>query len=170
MIFFPNAKINIGLKVLDRRDDGYHNIESVLYPIDLYDILEVQSGSAFNISYSGIDFDKNGEYISEMMTWLKEGDLIKPLSIHLHKSIPIQSGLGGGSSDLAFFTNFILNNIRNDDLKIEVKRKAIELSSDTAFFLKNKAAFVQGRGESVKSIELDLSGYQLLLMFPNTRI
>lgn len=170
MILFPNAKINIGLKVLNKRSDGYHNIESVLYPIDLNDILEIQHASDFNISYSGIEFNREGEHLSEFISWLKLNDLIKPVSVHLHKIIPIESGLGGGSSDLAFFTNYILESLKDNNLKAGIKKKAMEFSTDSAYFMLNSPSFVEGKGEIVKSIDIDLNGYYLLLLFPEIKI
>lgn len=174
MILYPNAKINIGLKVLNKRPDGYHNISSVFYPIALSDILEFipTSVNEFEFSQTGIQIDGNPDdnlCVKVYHFFRKEFD-IPILKIHLHKNIPTQAGLGGGSSDAAFFIKGI-NKYFNLDLTInKMKEIALQFGSDCPFFIENKPSKVSGRGEVLQLFQLDLSMYHIIIVKPQISI
>lgn len=172
MIVFPNAKINIGLFVTGKRPDGFHNLETVFYPVGLSDILEIgpgESGSALcHFVNTGIEIGGDPEKNLIVKAWhlLAEDYPLSPVNIHLHKLIPFGAGLGGGSADAAF-TLKALNEYF--DLHIsdgELSRKAACLGSDCAFFIHNKPAFASGKGEILEPLELSLQGYRLVLVKP----
>mgnify|MGYP001318596291 CR=1 FL=1 len=158
MLTFPNAKINLGLNILGKREDGYHDIESCLYPIPLYDALEIIPASKFEIHCTGIKVNGN---ISDNLSvkaykLLKDEFDIPQVKIHLHKIIPIGGGLGGGSSDGAF-TLKTLNDLF--ELKIPIDRLkdlAGSLGSDCPFFIENVPVIVSGRGIDTKPVRVNL--------------
>src|SRR5690606_8224264 len=116
MITFPNAKINLGLQVLKKRSDGYHNIETVLYPIPIYDALEIVEASEMKLFVSGISISNEGDNIcNRVFKLLADIYELPPVHIYLHKRIPIGAGLGGGSSDAAF-----LIKLMNDYFKLQL--------------------------------------------------
>lgn len=174
MVIFPNCKINLGLNVLRKREDGYHDIETVFYPIPIYDVLEIissQDGKT-QLSATGISV---GEY--EQNLCLKARHLLKDdypelpeIKMHLHKVIPMGAGLGGGSSD-ASFTLSLLNQKYNLNIpQQQLFDYALQLGSDCPFFLLNKPALASGRGEIVETIELSLSGYKMLIVNPGIHL
>lgn len=174
MIKFPNAKINLGLNIIEKRPDNYHNIESVFVPIPIHDILEitVNQKSSTQFSSSGIAIPDNGKPNLVEQAWqifsVKFG--IPTVDIHLHKKIPIGAGLGGGSADaahcmLALNELFDLNIQKEELLKLSSK-----LGADCAFFMNGKAAFAAGIGDVFSEIQLDLSGYHFLVSYPNTHV
>ena len=169
MICFPNAKINLGLVVTDKRPDGYHSIESVFYPIPLRDILEVvHTKGAFEISYSGIPIAGNSDdnLCAKAFHLVQKNYKIPNVKAHLHKIIPMGAGLGGGSADGAFMIN-LLNDFFELNISIEDRKKLDEqLGSDCPFFIENKPCFVTGRGENLETIPLNLKNY-LVLIYPN---
>jgi 4-diphosphocytidyl-2-C-methyl-D-erythritol kinase len=176
MISFPNAKINIGLNILRKREDGYHEIESVFYPIELCDILEIvenPSGShmaAFHNTGILIDVPKEKNLCLKAYHLLQKDFKLPEGSIHLHKIIPLEAGLGGGSSDAAFTIN-ILDNLFSLGLSDEKKiYYASLLGSDCAFFIRNKPSLASGRGEILKEIELDLTGLYIAVVKPSFSI
>jgi 4-diphosphocytidyl-2-C-methyl-D-erythritol kinase len=176
MISYPNAKINLGLNVVRKRDDGYHDIESVFYPVPWSDILEIvpeKSGrSKVTFTFSGIEIPSSGnpnlcEQVYQLMH--KEFDL-PSVKIHLHKIVPIGAGLGGGSADAAFAAVTL-----NDLFQLQLSTEQLEaivakVGSDCPFFIKNRPAYVTGRGEILEPFDLDLSGYWILLVNPNIHI
>ena len=171
MIVYPTAKINIGLNVLIKRQDGYHDISSVFYPInELYDILEIIPSDDFSFSSTGIDIPGDGNICKKAFELLKEDFDIDHVKIHLHKMIPIGAGLGGGSSDGAF-TLKVMNELF--ELNISNKRLeeyALQLGSDCPFFIDNTPKYVCGIGEKMTNIDLDLSSYELKFVFPDLHI
>ena len=136
MIFYPNAKINIGLNIISKRKDGYHNLNSIFYPIfNVYDILEIIKSKKFEFTTSGLAIDciaeKNLCY--KVYTYFKEKYDIQNIKVHLHKNIPIGSGLGGGSSDAAF-TIKAINNLFKLGLNInELESISAKIGSDVHF-------------------------------------
>ena len=177
MIFFPNCKINIGLSIVEKRkEDGYHNIESVFYPVDLCDVLEIRPNDAKQDCFkiSGLDI---GNTSAQDNLCIKAVNLLREqyksipyLNIHLHKQIPAFAGLGGGSSD-ATFTLKLLDFLFN--LGIEQEKMlslAARIGSDCSFFVNNKPRYVFSKGEKSKDITLDLSKYYVLLVKPELRI
>ena len=177
MIVYPNAKINIGLNIVGKRPDGFHNIETVFYPINLTDILEVVSSdeqeNGISLATSGIQIDSRlGENLCEKayQKLKKLSPQILPAKAHLHKIIPIGAGLGGGSADASFMLK-LLNDYFKLNHSSEILRKlASEIGSDCAFFIDNTPSFAHGRGELLKPIDLSLKGYKIQLINPGIHI
>lgn len=172
MICFPNGKINIGLNVLSKRPDGFHNIESVFYPIPIVDALEFVPAESIQLIVSGftIPGKTKDNLVLKAYEELSKKHKLHPLKIHLHKGIPIGSGLGGGSADAAFFIRTI-----NEYFKLgmdldELLLLAGKLGSDCPFFIQNKAVLVGGRGEIHQNTNLCLSDKYLVIIKPKTDI
>ena len=169
MILYPNAKINIGLNVIEKRVDGFHNLETLFYPVEAYDILEIVESDTLKMFQYGIDYP--GEVMDNLCVraynLLKGEYNIPPVEIHLYKRIPVGAGLGGGSSDAAF-TLKGLNDLFN--LSIPDKKLweyASMLGSDCPFFIYNKPMLGTGRGEILSEVEItDLSDYRIELVYP----
>tara|TARA_B100000401_G_C52782376_1_gene708935 strand:- start:425 stop:1225 length:801 start_codon:yes stop_codon:yes gene_type:complete len=171
MICYPNAKINLGLKILSKREDGFHNISSFFYPIPLFDILEVIKDNSLHnnqITYSGIQFpNTENDLVIKAYQVLNDDYPLQPVKIHLHKNIPHGSGLGGGSSNSTFML-MLLNSLFNLKLShFDLLKYAKKLGSDCSFFLYNKPSYVSGLGEKISSIQLDLSGLYIVVVKPN---
>jgi len=176
MISFPNAKINIGLHIISKRPDGYHNIETMMLPIPLCDILEIlpslNRSTAIEISMSGIVPDCSSEenLCFKAYQIMKKHHNIPSVRMHLHKAIPSGAGLGGGSADAAF-TLVMLNELFRLQLPEElICDYATELGSDCAFFVANKSAIASGRGEILHAFPCDISGYFLALVIPEIHV
>ena len=171
MIIYPNAKINIGLNVLEKRADGYHELSSVFYPVkELCDILEILPSSDFSFSSSGIVIPGNSNICAKAFDLLKADFGIGNVKIHLYKQIPIGAGLGGGSADGAF-TLKALNDLF--ELKLsnaELEKYALQLGADCPFFIDNTPKYVTGKGGKMTEINLDLSAYELKFIFPELHI
>jgi 4-diphosphocytidyl-2-C-methyl-D-erythritol kinase len=172
MIVFPNAKINIGLKVVSRRPDGFRNLESCFYPVQWQDALEIVRADEMNFTLSGIPVP--GETDTNLC--LKAYDLLRgdfelpPVHLHLHKNIPIGAGMGGGSADAAFALHLL-----NDLFKLNLSPDLLEtyarrLGSDCAFFIRNLPVFATERGDVFEPITLDLTGYYCVIVYPNIHI
>lgn len=168
MICFPNAKINLGLKVTERRPDGYHNLETLFYPVPLTDALEVLPGAHFAFESSGIPIDAEPDKNLAVKAYKLINGIygLPPVRIHLHKAIPFGAGLGGGSSDAAFMLK-LLNQMFDLDLSAdELRAFAAQLGADCPFFIDNQAAFATGTGNELTTVSLDLSSYHFLLVKP----
>jgi 4-diphosphocytidyl-2-C-methyl-D-erythritol kinase len=172
MINFPNAKINIGLNITERRPDGYHNLETIFYPVQIKDALEVIEAPELSFESSGLEIPGRMEdnlCVKGYHLIKKDFDL-PPVKIHLHKNIPIGAGLGGGSADAAFFIR-LLNDKFNLDLTIDQQLNyARKLGADCAFFIENKPVFAFEKGDEFETIKLDLSGYSIALVMPDIHI
>ena len=168
MILYPNAKINIGLNIIEKLDNGYHKIESCFVPVSLYDIIEIRENEENKLNISGIHIECN---ISENIIF-KTLDLFKSnkkFEIHLHKNIPVGAGLGGGSSDAAFTLKYLnkkLNQFNNDKLLFI----ADKIGSDCPFFIKNKLKYVTNTGNEFENINLDLSEKSIIIINPKKPI
>lgn len=168
MIVFPNAKINIGLHVVSKRPDGYHNLETVFYPVQLFDALEMVESKEEKFSTSGIAVDGNPKDNLVMKAYylLKNDFKLPPVHFHLHKNIPFGAGLGGGSSDAAFtlkmLNDYFSLHLNNDELK----RYVAKIGADCSFFIENKPAFATGVGNQLQTINLDLSEYNIVILKP----
>jgi 4-diphosphocytidyl-2-C-methyl-D-erythritol kinase len=168
MIFFPNAKINIGLHITGKRNDGYHNIESCFYPVAWSDILEVVESDTLSLKTTGIEIPGKWEdnLCIKAFNILKEAYQIPPVSFHLHKIVPIGAGLGGGSADGSFALKALNElfelQIENDQLE----QFALQIGSDCPFFIKNQPIFVKGRGEVFEEMPLSLEGKIILMVNP----
>jgi len=174
MIAFPNAKINLGLNVISQRNDGYHNIETVLFPIGLSDALEIipAQSSKTTFTSTGLQIPDDGQpnLCQRAFELLKKEFGIPNVTIHLHKIIPAGSGLGGGSSDAAFALN-ILSQIFSLNLDSgQLSQFAARLGSDCPFFIANKPMLASGRGELLEPVGVCLKGMHLLLVKPDIHI
>ena len=164
MLSFPNAKINLGLHVLRKRDDGYHDIETLFYPLEMHDSLEIMPASEHSLKQYGPALPRGENLVKKAHLLLYEKYDIPPIDVHLLKHIPTGSGLGGGSSDAAF-TLKMLNTMFNLDISpAGLEKHAALLGSDCAFFIRNRPALASGRGEVLESIELDLSDYEIRVL------
>ena len=171
MIVYPNAKINLGLNVLRKREDGYHDISSVFYPVkECVDILEIKKSERFEFTKSGIEIP-DGENLCEKAWRLLDTDFgIGNVKIHLHKQIAIGAGLGGGSAD-ASFTLKVLDDLFDLNLSdTELEKYALKLGADCPFFIENKPKLVEGMGEKMTFVDLDLSEYNIRLINPGIHV
>lgn len=172
MISFPPCKINLGLNVLEKRSDGYHNLETVFYPIPLNDIVEVIPSNTTEFIASGITIpgENNTNLCLKAYELLKSEYNLSPVEIRLHKVIPTGAGLGGGSADAAY-TLRLLNQLFNLKLSLaQLKDYAQQLGSDCAFFIEDKPMLGLGRGEILEPIQLSLKGKFLVLLKPNVHV
>ena len=176
MITFPIAKINLGLRIIAKRIDGYHDIETVIYPVGLCDALEFvisdKDTTKDFITTTGIDTGSDPEenLVIKTVRKLHEKYTFPHLKIHLHKVIPAGAGLGGGSSDSATILKAINRHFGLDISDHELKSIALELGSDCPFFIEGNPAFASGRGEILKPADPVLSGYYLVLLNPGAGI
>lgn len=188
MLVFPNVKINIGLFVTGKRPDGYHNIESVFYPLPWTESLEVITDTGKTADeYGALAFAEVGKVrffgyqnpipgnadsnlCIKVFQLLEEWFNLPKTEIHLQKSLPIGAGMGGGSADAAFTLRALkaFYNLTISDF--EAKELLAKVGSDCPFFWDNKPAFVFGRGEKMQPIELDLSAYKFVLVNPNIHV
>lgn len=170
MIRFPNAKINLGLRIVSRRPDGYHNIETVFYPIRLCDALEIvpAEGGETELSLSGIVIDGESRDNLVMKAWrrLSSRFPLPPVSIFLHKVIPFGAGLGGGSADAAFLLSMVRDQFRLPLSDEELAAEASALGADCPFFLYNKPLLAKGIGDEFEPVELTLKSYKMVLVKP----
>lgn len=174
MVTFPNCKINLGLNILQKREDGYHDISSIFLPIAWYDVLEIISSST-NKTQLYTSGTNSGDPLDNLC--LKAYHLVKKdytqlpeISIYLHKTIPAGAGLGGGSADAAFMIT-LLNRTFNLQIPSEkMAGYAEKLGSDCSFFLLNKPVFISGKGEISEQIDLKLTGNKILLLNPGIHI
>jgi len=171
MIVYPNAKINIGLNVLEKRVDGYHELSSVFYPVkDLCDILEILPSTEFSFSSSGIEIPGEGNICIKAFEMLKQDFDIDNAKVHLHKQIPIGAGLGGGSADGAFMLK-AMNTLFNLKLSTaQLEKYALQLGADCPFFIENTTKYASGIGEKMIGIDLDLLNYEIRFIFPELHI
>lgn len=173
MLVFPNCKINLGLQVLKKRPDGYHTIETVLYPVNWCDALEVienkPSSNLFTFTCSGLKIEGKQENNLIFKAWkiITEQKKIPPIQVHLHKNIPMGAGLGGGSSDAAYFINALNEKFSLNFTTSERLTLASELGSDCAFFIENKPVLARGKGNEFSDNGVNLSDYYILVVYPN---
>lgn len=173
MISFPNAKINLGLHITSKRKDGYHNIETCMYPIPLFDALEMILSKKQEWNSSGLEIPGNPEdnlILKAYRLMKRDFPNLPDLSFHLHKNIPMGAGLGGGSADGAFALTMMnkLFDLHLDDFFLE--EYTAQLGSDCTFFIENTVKLASGRGEVLEPITIDLSGVYLVLINPGIHI
>lgn len=172
MLTYPNAKINLGLNVVEKRTDGYHNIESVFYPIPLSDELEITISNSFEFTSSGIQIDGSPQdnLVIKAYELLKKTHQLPPVKIHLKKVIPFGGGLGGGSSDAAFCLKMLnqLFNLNIPNIKLKVFAK--QLGADCPFFIDNTPSLIEGIGDIIQPISVNLSNLFIVLVKPNIGI
>ncbi|ASZ13052.1 4-(cytidine 5'-diphospho)-2-C-methyl-D-erythritol kinase [Chitinophaga pendula] len=173
MIVFPNCKINLGLHVTGKRADGFHELETVFYPLPITDALEVVRADELLFEASGIPIAGPVNDNLCLRAWhLLKTDFpaLPPVSIHLHKYIPMGAGLGGGSADAAFMLQLL-----NDKFKLNIdtprlRSYAAQLGSDCAFFINNQPSFATGRGEILTPCPVSLKGYGFLVIYPGIHV
>ncbi len=171
VIVYPNAKINIGLNVINRRVDGYHNLETIFFPIRICDLLEVRknpfsSGIAFSSSGLMIDGREDDNLVVRAARLLMNDFETGGMKIHLHKQIPWGAGLGGGSSDAAYTLKAINELFKLNLATSQLETYAAQLGSDCPFFVQNKPCFATGRGEVMNSVDLSLKGLWCVVVKP----
>ena len=191
MLAFPNCKINLGLQILNKREDGFHNLATIFYPVQLKDVLEVirrddglqitddhstklkTQNSELSFTSSGLEIagDEQNNLCIKAYNLLKQDfPSLPPVQMHLHKAIPMGAGLGGGSSDGAFALKLL-----NEKFQLGLNTEqliiyALQLGSDCPFFILNKPCYATGRGEILEPIDLDLSAYQFAIVNPGIHV
>ncbi|MFD2571247.1 4-(cytidine 5'-diphospho)-2-C-methyl-D-erythritol kinase [Spirosoma soli] len=172
MLVFPNAKINLGLRITEKRADGFHNLQSCFYPVGWSDALEVIPADTFSFTSAGLpipgDLDKN--LCVKAYNLLKADYDLPPVQMHLHKIIPIGAGLGGGSADAAFALKLLNERFELGIDVTQLEDYARKLGSDCAFFIRNEPMYCLEKGDVFEKIAVDLSGYYVLLVYPNFAI
>lgn len=172
MVVFPNAKINLGLRILEKRADGYHNICSFFYPINYRDALEITPSEKFSFTQTGLRVKGSIEdnLCIRAYRLITETIPLPPVNIHLHKAIPMGAGLGGGSSDAAF-TLIALNKLFHLNISSsQLQKHASKLGADCPFFINNSPSIGRNIGDVLKPIQFSLSGYFIALITPNIDI
>lgn len=174
MIRFPNCKINLGLNAVRKRPDGFHDIETVFYPVPLFDALEVvpsRSGkSSFQSSGLEIPGDPYENLVWQAYQLLKRDYDLPPADVYLLKRIPMGAGLGGGSADAAFMLSLL-----NDLFELHLPEDSLiyyarQLGADCAFFIRNRPVFATEKGDVFEAIDLDLSGYYIAILKPEIHV
>ncbi|WP_195407823.1 4-(cytidine 5'-diphospho)-2-C-methyl-D-erythritol kinase [Bacteroides congonensis] len=188
MIAFPNIKINLGLSITEKRPDGYHNLETVFYPVALEDALEIRTLPKASLSEASLseaslsEADKKitlhqygmeiagtpeDNLVAKAYSLLDKEFHLPPVEIHLYKHIPSGAGLGGGSSDAAFMLKLLNEQFHLNLSEEQLEIYAATLGADCAFFIKNKPVYAEGIGNIFSPIELSLKGYQIMIVKPD---
>ena len=177
MLYFSPCKINIGLNIIEKRKDGFHNLQSIFYPVPIFDVLEIVKNE--NTTAIPIEFNCSGlvihgnpldNIIIKAIELLEADYKLAPLKVHLHKVIPMGAGLGGGSANGAK-TLVLINELFKLNISFnKLVEYAAILGSDCPFFIYNTPCFVEGRGEIITPIELNLKGKYLTLIHPKIHI
>lgn len=182
MIVFPCAKINLGLNIVSKREDGYHNLETVFYPIPLYDVLEIKymdekfpSDTACDLKVTGnvVDCDEQKNLVVKAYHILAADYQLPRIHTHLYKHIPSQAGLGGGSSDAAFMIRLLDERFRLNIGNPEMERYAARLGADCAFFIEAEPAYAEGIGDVLMPADGpdgNLQGYYLCVVKPDVAV
>ena len=178
MVIFPNAKINIGLNIIGKRSDGFHDLETIFYPVAVKDVLEIISSK--NEADQDIIFTSSGNEINvtdKDNLCVKAFHLIKndfpqlpAVKMHLHKHIPIGAGMGGGSADASSVLLLLDKQFNLNISENKLQEYALKLGSDCPFFIYNKPSFAAGRGEKLATLNIDLSGYKILIIHPGIHV
>ena len=175
MIVYPNAKINIGLNIVEKRPDGYHNLETVFYPINLLDALEItladtqQEDCVIKVSGEVLSGRPSDNLVVKAYKAVKHlfPDKVKSVEMHLHKHIPTGAGMGGGSSDAAFTIKLLNDKFSLDLDHAQMQEIAAGIGADCPFFIKNKPVFAQGIGDVFTDVQLSLKGKYIVLVKPD---
>lgn len=177
MIVFPNCKINLGLHILRKRPDGFHDLETVFYPVPWQDALEIvqhpSPASETEFTASGLTVDAPPGEISCVKAYgllKKDFPDLPSVRMHLHKTIPSGAGLGGGSSDAAFALSLLNKKFGLGLNEASLMGYALQLGSDCPFFIRNQPCHATGRGENLEPVHLDLSGYKMILVHPKLHV
>lgn len=177
MIAFPIAKVNLGLNVVEKRPDGYHNLETVFYPVPIKDVLEIQlMDAAFPSAYDcdlkvtnmDIEGDEQRNLVVRAYQLLKADFPTLPrIHAHLWKGIPTQAGMGGGSSDCAYMIRLLNESFHLQLTDGQMIAYAARLGADCAFFIKSTPCYAEGIGERMTPIRLDLTGWHIGIVRPD---
>ncbi|MGN7204851.1 4-(cytidine 5'-diphospho)-2-C-methyl-D-erythritol kinase [Pedobacter sp. SAFR-022] len=172
MLAFANAKINIGLNVTEKLPSGYHNIETVFYPIKIHDVVEITDAQLISCKVAGIDIEGNPEdnLCYKAFRLLQKDYNFPAQQITLLKQIPIGAGLGGGSSDAAHLIKVIDQKFNLGLSVSEMEQYAAQLGADCAFFIQNKPVYAYGKGDQFMPLTLDLSAYNMVLVKPEIHV
>lgn len=173
MLVFPNCKINIGLRITAKRPDGFHDLETIFFPVPWCDALEIIESDRTEITMSGIEIpgDPAGNLCIKAWHLLKtDFPGLPAVEIHLHKTIPAGAGLGGGSSNGAFMLKALNTKFNLRLSQQRLLEYALRLGSDCPFFILNKPVVARGRGENMEPVPLNLSGYSLVLANPGIHV
>jgi 4-diphosphocytidyl-2-C-methyl-D-erythritol kinase len=178
MLVFPGCKINIGLRITGRRPDGYHNLETIFYPVPVHDVLEVlphRQGHTDEWTQTGLSIAGDPAHnlclrAVQLLRQALPAGSIPPLRMHLHKAIPMGAGLGGGSADGAYMLRLLNEQFALALPQQQLLELALELGSDCPFFILNQPCFAWGRGELMEPVAVALTGYQLLLVNPGIHV
>ncbi len=173
MISFPNAKINLGLSVIIKRADGMHDIETCYVPVPMFDILEILPSKSFDITYYGLPIPGNTNDNLIVKAWnelLSKKWNLAPVKVSLYKNIPIGSGLGGGSSNAAFFLKAVNNLLSLGFSTVELLNMSSKIGADCSFFINNKITFAEGIGNVFSPIENIVQGMFISIVFPDIHI
>ena len=172
MILFPPAKVNLGLNILFKREDGYHEIESCMIPTPFTDILEITEADEFEFLQTGLAIPGNLDtnLCVKAYQLIKQKFAIPNVRIHLRKQIPMGAGLGGGSADAAYVLKGLSDLFKLNVSISELENLSAQLGSDCAFFIQNKPQIARGRGEILSEINIDLKGKYLILLNPRIHI
>lgn len=172
MIVFPGSKINLGLKITEKRQDGYHNLQTVFYPLSFSDVLEAIPAEETSLTTSGLRIPGSEEsnLVMQAVDLMGQRHHIPGFRVHLHKVIPPGTGLGGGSADAAAMLKMV-NQLANLHLTEEQMIKmASELGADCAFFIKNAPVYATAKGDRFETIDLSLKGYKIVVILPEVSI
>ena len=173
MLTFPNAKINLGLNITEKRPDGYHNLETIFYPVPIEDALEInilnEGNGKFRLHQAGLEIEGEAEsnLVVKAYKLLDDRFNLPPVDIHLFKHIPSGAGLGGGSADAAFMLKLLNNKFELGLPDDTLEEYAAKLGADCAFFIKNTPTYAEGIGNIFSPIELSLKGYRIMIVKPD---
>jgi 4-diphosphocytidyl-2-C-methyl-D-erythritol kinase len=172
MILFPPAKINLGLNVLRKREDGYHDLDTCMVPIPLFDVLELLPSAHFEYHQTGLTIPgtTDDNLCVKAYKLLRDEYNLSPVYMHLRKEIPMGAGLGGGSSDAAYVLTGLNTLFHLNIPTAKLEGYAARLGSDCAFFVKNEAQIAHGRGEILSPCLLDLSGMYIKIINPGIHV
>jgi 4-diphosphocytidyl-2-C-methyl-D-erythritol kinase len=176
VITFPNSKINLGLHILRKRPDGFHDLETIFYPISLQDALEIVSapeGSGIIFSQSGLLIDTHTQDNICVKAWnllKKDYPELPSVKMHLHKCIPTGAGLGGGSADGAFALMALNKKFHLEISPGKLLEYALQLGSDCPFFIKNEPVYATGRGEKMEPVHIDLGAFKIIVVNPGIHV
>lgn len=182
MIVFPCAKINLGLNIVSKREDGYHNLETVFYPIPLYDALEIkymdekfpsQVACDLKVTGNAVECDEQNNLVVKAYNLLAEDYKLPRVHAHLYKHIPSQAELGGGSSDAAFMIRLLDERFRLNIGNPEMEKYAARLGADCAFFIEAEPAYAEGIGDELMPVDGpkgNLNGYYLAIVKPGIAV
>jgi 4-diphosphocytidyl-2-C-methyl-D-erythritol kinase len=175
VVTFPNCKINLGLHISGKREDGFHNLETIFYPLPFKDALELIPSTNTEIEFTATGLAVDGDTADNLCVKAyhllkKDFPEIPAVKIHLHKAIPLGAGLGGGSADAACMLKLLNEKFQLNLSTAQLINYALQLGSDCPFFIINKPCFATGRGEVLEETAVDLSAYKIILINPGIHV